>query len=287
MAKKIEHKTYDELPGGRLKKGDHVRQFMSKLKQRYTGPVGMIVDFVNVKMRARGVVWRAFVHWQPEGEEAYEQYVDAELLDKTDAPLPVPPLPEPEPDPELDGLFTKKCADCGGDLEFDPDLVGDTVGGLTLRGWMVCKQCSKAWLAPKGMAVVYEGSWKLASGGRSVETGNGRIRVDGCSDVEALMARIVKLPDLELEVAYLRKNQRTNADVFREIDVKIADRPPDEFRKLQNQVYDSLQTYRRREEWDGKDIEQARACLRQAEYEVDTHEMTCAIQYAIKYGRMP
>lgn len=96
------------------------------------------------------------------------------------------------------------CPDCSAMLKFDPTIVGDTVGGLTLRGWDVCMSvlCGKAWLSER--AIPAAGEWKLASGGRSVETGQGRIRVDGGTDVETLMARILKLPELELEIARLR-----------------------------------------------------------------------------------
>jgi len=101
------------------------------------------------------------------------------------------------------------CLQCGGELVFDPDLVGDTVGGLTRIGWDVCKACGRAWLSKQGMS--FE-KWKLAGGGRSVETGVGRIRVDGAQDAKALMARIVKLPELELEVARLRKQLASHAE---------------------------------------------------------------------------
>jgi len=181
------------------------------------------------------------------------------------------------------------CPDCGGDLKFDPNLVGDTCGGLTLRGWMACQKCGKAWLAPKGMATVYDGAWKLAKGGRSVETGNGRIRVDGGSNVEALMARIVKLPELELEVAKLRKELETVLDPWAPKKDGLGEPYTQPFRKLQREVYDFLMMVRPGE-WDRKDVEKARMCLRAItdRFEnTDEHELTAAIQYTVKYGRMP
>lgn len=120
----------------------------------------------------------------------------------------------------------RACPDCKVSLVFDPDLVGETCGGLTLRGWDVCPKCSTAWLAPKGMAVVYEGTWKLSSGSRSVETGNGRIRVDGCSNAEALMKRIVDLPALELRHAAMVGLLKETMDVLREAETAILARSP-------------------------------------------------------------
>lgn len=99
--------------------------------------------------------------------------------------------------------MSEPCPHCNGVLVFDPDLVGDTCGGLTRIGWDICQNCGRAWLSDQGVS--HEGAWRLASGSRSVETGVGRIRVDGAKDTRALMERVAKLPDLELEVARLRK----------------------------------------------------------------------------------
>lgn len=92
------------------------------------------------------------------------------------------------------------CFECKAELVFDAACIGTTVGGLTRRGWLVCTGCARGWLSRRG--VVHE-EWKIAKGGRSVETGDGRIRVDG-GDAVALCARIVQLPALEAEVAELR-----------------------------------------------------------------------------------
>jgi len=91
---------------------------------------------------------------------------------------------------------------CGGALVFDPERVGDTCGGVTTRGCLACEMCGKGWLSRRSRAVE---SWRMASSGRSVETSVGRIRVDGGVDPEALCARIIRLPDLELEVEALRQ----------------------------------------------------------------------------------
>lgn len=99
---------------------------------------------------------------------------------------------ETDPDAELTA-----CHACGGPLTFDPTKVGDTVGGLTLRGWLMCA-CGKGWLTRR--AVPAE-RWRVSSGGRSVETGDGRIRVDGGGNVSSMVARLVRLPDLEETIA--------------------------------------------------------------------------------------
>lgn len=96
------------------------------------------------------------------------------------------------------------CEQCKrGTFEWDPDYVGTTVGGLTVRGALVCSECGVGMLSKKHGTKPHE-AWKLARGGRSVETGNGRIRIDG-GDAEELCARIVKLPELEAEVAKIRE----------------------------------------------------------------------------------
>lgn len=183
--------------------GDRVRAGKGKRSE-----IGTIRWFVRVDDR-----WRALVGWT---SDHTEQYVDLVKLHRVE-PNFVVPEPEPEPAPEeffdhdkCPGAPSKEgvLPGCGGDLRFDPDVVGNTCGGLTLRGWDVCTKCGSQWLARKG-AVPYDAAWKLASGGRSVETGDGRIRVDGCSDTGALMARIAKLPELELEVARLRKEVKS------------------------------------------------------------------------------
>jgi hypothetical protein len=212
------YETFDAIPAGAvhvgndLYKGAHVRQYMSKLRTKVSGPSGEVLYFVCPKIKGTKV-WRAFVAWRPEEGEHYDQFVDVGMLRLENTPPPPrkehEPEPEPEPEqPEPDltvcpGDPLKEEDTCGGELRFDPDIIGETCGGLMLRGWNVCQKCGRAWITKK--ATSYDGDWKLAGGGRSVETGNGRIRVDGCSDVDALMQRIVKLPDLELEVAQLRK----------------------------------------------------------------------------------
>jgi hypothetical protein len=88
-------------------------------------------------------------------------------------------------------------------------MIGQTCGDLWLQGWDVCTRCGKCWLSKdcKPCAALV---WTLCKGGRSVDIGNGRIR---CTikaesgerlDVQGLMARIARLPELERELAELR-----------------------------------------------------------------------------------
>lgn len=86
------------------------------------------------------------------------------------------------------------CIHCGGPVAFDPVCVGDTCGGVTLRGWDRCEACDR-WQLSR-LAVPHE-RWKVAGSGRSVETGEARIRIEGGGLPELLCARLVMLPRLE------------------------------------------------------------------------------------------
>ncbi len=83
---------------------------------------------------------------------------------------------------------------CGAPMTWDPLREGYTCGGLHLVGWWSCAKCGGGQLCRASRPAE---RWKLAAGGRSVETGTARIRVDKCEATVALMARIVRLPDLE------------------------------------------------------------------------------------------
>lgn len=94
---------------------------------------------------------------------------------------------------------------CNATLEFDPNVVGKTVGDLWLKGWSRCTKCGKHWMDDENRGVVCDApTWTMTKGGRSVEIGTGRIRfgvlkVDTSErlDVPGLMERISRLPDLE------------------------------------------------------------------------------------------
>lgn len=213
--------------------------------------------------------------------------------------------------PELTGLLTRYgktllrftktpryCPDCSTVLQFDADLVGETCGGNSLRGWDVCtnKLCAKAWISE--MAMPAEGEWKLAGGGRSIETGEGRIRVDGGDNVEKLMARILRLPGLELEVERLRTYKDEIEALAKESETVpkkdgLGEPFTNAFRELQHRAYEAMTTIARKAKQKIAGTEGDVAVwidlLKHDEQFADTdrNELTCAIQYAIKYGRMP
>lgn len=83
---------------------------------------------------------------------------------------------------------------CQKPMTWDPEAVGRTVGGLELRGAWVCECGAKA----LGDDSIPNEKWSIVSGGRSVDTGTGRIRIEGAGDAtEDLILRIARLPELE------------------------------------------------------------------------------------------
>ena len=83
---------------------------------------------------------------------------------------------------------------CDLPLSWDPDWRGYTCGGVYMRGAHVCP-CGKAYLGEQSKAAEQE-VWKITKSGRSIETGLGRIRIEG-NGAEDLVKRIARLPDLE------------------------------------------------------------------------------------------
>lgn len=119
---------------------------------------------------------------------------------------------------EVDEWDGKTC--CDQLLRFDPRARGLTVGGLALIGWNLCDVCGKGYLA-KGFSRVDDGSsgaWQLAKGGRSLTAGSIKLRAEGgapARDVAALMARIVKLPDMEATIERLADSDAPRWDFDR------------------------------------------------------------------------
>lgn len=112
--------------------------------------------------------------------------------------------------PEAEPTYDDVAETCHGKpLRFDPDMVGKTCGGLELRGWLGCDVCGRYYLAsgrckPTSSS---DGTWALAKGGRSLTAGALKLRVEGKAppgEIEALMARVVRVPELEAEIAQLR-----------------------------------------------------------------------------------
>lgn len=83
-------------------------------------------------------------------------------------------------------------------LFWNPNFRGTSCGGLDLVGALVCDACGAAFLT-KQSRPADDVDWRLAKGGRSLDAGSIRIRAEakGGGDVAAVMARIVRLPELE------------------------------------------------------------------------------------------
>ncbi|HEX7095678.1 MAG TPA: hypothetical protein VF183_07330 [Acidimicrobiales bacterium] len=118
-----------------------------------------------------------------------------------------------------DDVAEKMCPDCGAPLRFDPDLIGETCGGVTLRGWNVCTSptCGKGWLSRLGVPA--EGEWRLSTNGGSVETGSNRIRMEKRD--EMLAARIRRLPDLERALRRIAAGEDDPSKIAAEAIAKI------------------------------------------------------------------
>lgn len=98
---------------------------------------------------------------------------------------------------------------CNNAMRWDEDATGTTCGGLAVRGCWVCAECGARRLGDESHEA--EKAWRLTKGGRSIDTGAGRLRVEGgdAERAEALMERLLRLPDLEREVRQLRRELAT------------------------------------------------------------------------------
>lgn len=99
---------------------------------------------------------------------------------------------------------------CNRPLRVDPDRAGETCGGLAVKGALVCDICGAAYVARIiSMPAKADGTaWTLAASNRSLNCGGIRVRAEGKADageIEALMARLQQLPDLERELEVLRR----------------------------------------------------------------------------------
>ena len=87
--------------------------------------------------------------------------------------------------------------------KWDPEAEGTTCGGLRVRGAWICVVCSSRQIGDETRVAE---AWTLTKGGRSIDTGSGRLRLDGGGDKSAaLMQRLLRLPELEREVERLRR----------------------------------------------------------------------------------
>lgn len=87
-----------------------------------------------------------------------------------------------------------ECHDCGGPLVFDPYQEGDTVGGVSRAGWLMCQACGKGWLSRRGVSADV---WRLNDGGHSVDACGLRIRAEAGANKASVMRRIARVPLLE------------------------------------------------------------------------------------------
>lgn len=105
------------------------------------------------------------------------------------------------------GADGANCSECGAVLAFDATMRGTTCGGLDLVGWRVCACGAPPTLCRRSMTADAI-DWRLAGGGRSLHAGPFKVRVEAGGhrggDVTALMARLVRVPELEAEVERLR-----------------------------------------------------------------------------------
>ena len=93
-------------------------------------------------------------------------------------------------------------------MVFDPSARGETCGHVVLVGWCKCPACPDAQYMICHLSQTADAvEWKLASSGRSLTAGGIKVRAEPSGepgDIEALMARIVRVPELELELEQLR-----------------------------------------------------------------------------------
>lgn len=104
------------------------------------------------------------------------------------------------------GWRADRCETCGELMVFDPEYRGTTVGGLALIGARACKPCGVYQVCRKSKPAD-QVDWTISGGGRSLNAGGLRVRAERGEpgQVEALMLRLSKLPQLELEHARQRE----------------------------------------------------------------------------------
>lgn len=97
--------------------------------------------------------------------------------------------------------------ECGTLLTFNPEMRGTTCGGLDLVGWMRCETCQGPWLLCNRSKPAAAIDWRIAKGGRSVTAGPIKVRAEkGDNDeIAAVMERIARVPELEIENERLRE----------------------------------------------------------------------------------
>lgn len=95
------------------------------------------------------------------------------------------------------------CAKCGKQMIFAAEYRGVTCGGLSIVGARACALCGVYEVCRRSKPADAV-DWCLAKSGRSLTAGGIKVRAEAAPGVAELMARIVRLPELELEVERLR-----------------------------------------------------------------------------------
>jgi hypothetical protein len=116
-------------------------------------------------------------------------------------------------------LERERCPNDGAPLRFDSSIVGQTVGGLRLRGWMHCDHCGASWVTRRGVpdagGGTSDGRWRVANGGASLDAGGIRLRAEGRGnrdEVVTTMARIARMPVLEAALEELASGTATSLE---------------------------------------------------------------------------
>lgn len=96
------------------------------------------------------------------------------------------------------------CTSCGAQMTFAADHRATTSGGLAIVGSCACVACGVYLLCRRSKPAAAI-DWLLAKGGRSLTAGGIKVRAENSPGVPELMARIVRVPELELEIERLRE----------------------------------------------------------------------------------
>lgn len=107
------------------------------------------------------------------------------------------------------------CEGCGARMAFEPTKRGTTCGGLDLVGWMRCPngcgkdEPSEGYLLCNKSRPADAVEWRIAKSGVSCTAGGMKVRVEAAQhareDIVGVMARIVRVPELEAEVERLER----------------------------------------------------------------------------------
>jgi hypothetical protein len=101
----------------------------------------------------------------------------------------------------------ERCPADGAPVRFDANMIGQTCGGLTLRGWNICDHCGGVFVTRRGIPHAggdSSGAWSLSAGGRSLNAGSVRLRAEAgpsSDEIRMVMARASRMPGFERALA--------------------------------------------------------------------------------------